>query len=117
MKPKAPRRSKKVSPAKTKLHDFLMQYSPVTEYKFHPVRKWRFDYCWPDIKLAVEFEGGTFIGGGHTRGVIYGQNCEKYNEAAIMGYMVLRFTAPQVRSCEAYETFDRAWEKFIGRGR
>ncbi len=97
------------SPAKIKLHEFLCQFSPIQEFKFHPVRKWLFDYAWPELKLAVEFEGGTFIHGGHTRGLIYGSNCEKYNEAAIMGWKVLRFTAPQVRSGEAFETFMRAW--------
>jgi len=40
----------------------------------------------------------VFIGGGHTRGVIYGQNCEKYNAAAIGGWRVLRFTAPMIRA-------------------
>ena len=24
------------------------------EYKFHPVRKWRFDFTLPDIRLALE---------------------------------------------------------------
>ena len=26
----------------------------VSEFKFHPVRRWRFDYAIPEIKLAVE---------------------------------------------------------------
>jgi hypothetical protein len=26
------------------------------EYLFHPERKWRIDYCWPEQKLAVEIE-------------------------------------------------------------
>jgi hypothetical protein len=99
----------KASPAKVKLHEYLMRYRPELEYKFHPVRKWRFDYFFPDKKLAVEFEGGVFVGGGHTRGLIYGKNCEKYNEAAIMGIKVLRFTAPMVRSGQAFEVFERAF--------
>lgn len=88
----------KRSPAKEKLHTYLVQYRPNMEFIFHPTRKWRFDYAWPERRLAVEFEGGVFIGGGHTRGLIYGQNCEKYNTAVIMGWRVLRFTAPMIRA-------------------
>ena len=100
---------KKTSPAKSRLHAFLLPYKPDLEYRFHPVRKWRFDYCWPKLALAVEFEGGIFVQGGHNRPMIYTDNCEKYNSAALLGYTVLRFTAPQVRSGEAERTFELAW--------
>lgn len=33
--------------------------SPVSEYKFHESRRWRFDYAWPDHKIALEVEGGV----------------------------------------------------------
>lgn len=67
------------------------------EYIFHPTRKWRFDYAWPDKKIAIEFEGGTFIRGGHTRGAGYAKNCEKYNQAALLGWKVYRFTPDMMR--------------------
>ncbi len=35
------------------------------EYRFHPVRKWRFDFALLNQKVAIEFEGGIFINGGH----------------------------------------------------
>ena len=38
----------------------------VKEYKFHPVRKWRFDYAIPEHKIALEVEGGVWTGGRHT---------------------------------------------------
>ncbi|MGI0119640.1 hypothetical protein [Zooshikella sp. RANM57] len=41
---------------------------PETEYIFHPSRCWRFDFAWPDRKLAVEVEGGGWSNGRHTRG-------------------------------------------------
>ena len=44
---------------------------PELEYRFHPFRKWRFDFAWPEQKVAVEMEGGVFIGGAHTRGGHY----------------------------------------------
>ena len=29
---------------------------PVKEYLFHSTRKWRFDYAFPDSKIALEVE-------------------------------------------------------------
>lgn len=101
---------KKSSPAKSRLNAFLLPYKPELEYRFHPVRKWRFDYCWPALALAVEFEGGIFVHGGHNRPTIYTDNCSKYNTAAILGYTVLRFTAHHVLLGEAERTFQTAWE-------
>ena len=34
---------------------------PVIEFKFHPARKWRFDLCLEDHKIAVEVEGVIII--------------------------------------------------------
>lgn len=65
---------------------------PVTEYKFHPERRWKFDVCWPDAKVAVELEGGVYSKGRHTRPTGYIADCEKYNAAAEMGFTVLRYT-------------------------
>ena len=42
---------------------------PESEFRFHVQRKWRFDYCWPDLKVAVEIEGGVWTQGRHTRPV------------------------------------------------
>ena len=68
---------------------------PVREYKFCETRKWRFDFCWPGIKIAVELEGGVFSGGRHTRGVGFLADCEKYNYAAWAGWKVFRFNNAQ----------------------
>ncbi len=70
---------------------------PKREHKFHPTRKWRIDFCWPAHKVAVEIEGGVFIGGGHTRGLQFTQDCEKYNAMTMMGYRLLRFTTLDLR--------------------
>lgn len=69
---------------------------PMREHRFHPVRKWRFDFAWPDRMLAVEIEGGAFSGGRHTRGVGFQSDCEKYNAAVLSGWRVFRFTSQQV---------------------
>ena len=65
----------------------------VQEFKFHPKRKWRFDFACPVYKIAVEFEGGVFTEGGHVHGAMYSKNCDKYNAATILGWHILRYTA------------------------
>lgn len=79
---------------------------PQAEFRFHPTRKWRFDYAWPTAKylgrpVAVEIEGGIWTRGRHTTGRGYLADLEKYNEAARLGWFVLRFTPTQLRKGEA----------------
>lgn len=71
------------------------------EYKFHKVRRWRFDFAWPDLMIALEVEGGTRSGGRHTRHAGFENDCEKYNSAAIEGWSVLRATADMVKDGRA----------------
>ena len=68
---------------------------PELEFKFHAVRKWRFDFAWPDHKLAVEIEGGMFQGSNTGHRSITGmmRDIEKYNAAQLDGWCVLRFHA------------------------
>lgn len=63
---------------------------PVQELMFHPTRKWKFDFAWPDHKIALEVEGGIWIQGGHSRGKGYKKDMSKYNQAAVLGWTVLR---------------------------
>jgi len=70
---------------------------PEREYRFSPPRRWRFDFAWPDEKVAVEVEGGTWSFGRHVRGRGYAADCEKYNAAVIDGWRVLRFTGGMLR--------------------
>jgi hypothetical protein len=70
---------------------------PVREYVFAPPRRWRFDFYWPDFKVAVEIEGGTFGGGRHGSGFGHHLDCDKYNRAAVMGIKVLRFTTKHIK--------------------
>lgn len=75
----------------------------VREFQFlKGYRNFRFDFLITEIegidllekgiKIAVEFEGGVFTKGGHTRGLKYTLDCEKYNLAILNGYQVLRYT-------------------------
>ena len=82
--------------------------APEWQYRFDPVRKWRFDAAWPLAKLAVEVEGGTFVAGRHTRGKGYERDAEKYNAAVLAGWRVLRFTTDMVTDGRALVVLERA---------
>jgi hypothetical protein len=71
---------------------------PQCEACFHPRRKWRIDYFWPEFRLAVEIEGGVFIKGRHVTGVGSVSDMEKYNFLTLYGLRLLRFTPRQVKS-------------------
>ena len=64
----------------------------VKEYKFHPERRWRFDYAIPVHKIALEVEGGVWTQGRHTRPQGFLGDIEKYNAATLMGWRVFRTT-------------------------
>ncbi len=61
-------------------------------------RKWRFDFAWPEQKVAVECDGGTWSRGRHTRGAGYAGDCEKRNAAQILGWRVLHYTSDMLES-------------------
>jgi len=71
-------------------------YEPVKEYRFHPTRKWRFDYAIPALKIAVECDGGVWTGGRHVSPKGYLKDMEKFNAAAELGWVVLKFTPQQL---------------------
>jgi very-short-patch-repair endonuclease len=64
--------------------------APVKEHQFHPKRKWRFDFAWPERMVAVEVDGGQWKkwGGRHNRD----SDREKLNAAAALGWRVLRYS-------------------------
>lgn len=68
----------------------------VKEHIFHPTRKWRFDYAIVEHKIALEVEGGVWIGGRHTRPQGFLGDVEKYNQAALLGWRVFRTTPSEL---------------------
>ena len=80
---------------------------PEHEYRFHPVRKWRFDFAWPEQKVAAEVEGGVWVNGRHNRGAGFIKDCEKYNAAAEEGWRVFRYPSPMIKSGEAVNQLER----------
>ena len=92
--------------------------APVCELKFHKTRRWRFDlafrlYAKPvsenslselvNLKLAIEIDGGGFVQGRHGRGLGIEKDCEKYAEAMLLGWRVLRVTPRQVKTGQALQ--------------
>jgi len=74
--------------------------APEREYRFDPERRWRFDYAWPSLKVAVEIEGGIWIRGRHVRPTGYLADLEKYNRAVVLGWRVLRYAPHQLGRLE-----------------
>ena len=67
----------------------------VRELRFHPRRRWRFDYAIPSRMVAIEIDGGVWQYGRHNRASGYVKDMEKMNEAAALGWLVLHFTPQQ----------------------
>lgn len=77
---------------------------PVREVKFHPVRRWRFDLAWecyPHKPIGVEVDGGVYVQGRHSRGAGIEKDCEKYAEAMVLGWRVLRVTPRHIQTGQA----------------
>lgn len=81
---------------------------PQPEFRFDAKRRWRFDYAWEDEKVALEIVGGVWIRGHHSRGKDQIADMEKFNEAQILGWLVLQATPQQVNSGEAFAVVKRA---------
>lgn len=92
----------------------VMQLKPFeVQYKFHPERKWRFDIAFHDVRVCVDIDGGIFAAengetaGRHARGAGILAGFEKRNAAAELGFCVLCYGPPQVRSGEAALQIER----------
>lgn len=87
----------------------------VLEYRFHPVRRWRFDLAFPVFKVAAEYHGGLFMKrrGGHQSVKGSMNDWEKLNEAQILGWLVLQFGPHETRSGSAMNTIERALKSRI----
>lgn len=89
----------------------------VKEFRFHPTRKWRFDYAFPSLKVAVEVDGGVWTGGRHINPAGYVNDMEKLNNAASMGWLVLRITTDDRFASKTYELIKQTLEQRTNQGR
>ena len=95
---------------------------PQTEFVFHPTRKWRADYCWPDRLVIVERHGGLFMKGragmAHAMPTSIRRDWEKANAAQLLGYVILQFESRDLDSGSALETIKAVlMSNRAGRGR
>jgi hypothetical protein len=89
--------------------------APEREYVFHSERKWRFDLSWKKHGrlVACEIEGGIWMktedgySKGHAHPKRFMDDCEKYNEAAIYGWAVIRVTPEMIRDGRAVAWLER----------
>jgi hypothetical protein len=69
------------------------------EHEFHSIRKWRMDYALPILKIGIEYNGHHSTGNtgkktsGHASITGITNDAEKGNEAALLGWTVIRLTA------------------------
>lgn len=64
------------------------------EYYFDEEREFRFDFAFPSLMIAIEFEGGIFMdNSGHNTAKHFTKDTEKYNLAISQGWRVIRYTA------------------------
>lgn len=82
--------------------------APTPEFRFHETRKWRFDFAFPESRVAVEVEGGLWSKGAHVRGRHALSDMQKYNEAALSGWRVLRVTPDQLLTADTVTMLHRA---------
>ena len=67
------------------------------EVRFHPTRRWRFDFAHEATLVAIEVEGGTWVGGRHSRPAGFHKDCEKSNAANLLGWTVFRLTPQMIK--------------------
>ena len=79
----------------------------ISEYKFCPTRKWRADYFFCDVKLAIEIEGAIYTLGRHTRGKGYSKDMEKYNYMSEIGITLLRYAPTKID----YNQIERVYKR------
>lgn len=68
----------------------------VTELRFHPDRRWRFDFAHEASKVAIEINGGIWSNGRHVRGTGYLNDREKVNAATALGWRVFELGTGQI---------------------
>ena len=92
--------------------------TPRREYLFHAERKWRFDLDWKPhgYLVACEVDGGIWMQTstgrpkGHAHPIRFQQDLEKFNEAALYGWLVIRVTPPMIQDGRALDWLKRALE-------
>ena len=93
---KTSKKGKEKSPIEEKLNDWLLEAFPdqfERELLFHPVRKFRLDFAFPALKIAIEVDGYRSHGLSKSG---FQRDRVKRNLLAVEGWIVLSFYADQI---------------------
>lgn len=85
---------------------------PEAEFKFHPTRKWRFDFAYPTRLVALEVDGGIWVAGRHSRGSGLLKEHEKMNAAAERGWLIFRCTPQTVGDLALWRQIAAAFHSY-----
>ncbi len=78
------------------------------EHRFHPVRRWRFDYAFPQIKVAVDYDGVMFRSVGHNSLEKIIKDMERSNHAQLCGWDIYKANAKTVQNKEFFAIIEEA---------
>lgn len=86
-----------------KLPDVTAQYRfAQSAYPTNARRRWIADFAFLELKVMIEIDGGLHIPGmGHSRATGIERSMTKQNDAALLGFVTLRFTPKEVKSGHA----------------
>jgi hypothetical protein len=74
------------------------------QHKFHPKRKWAFDFAFPEVFLAIEIQG---YGRGHASYLGMKSDYEKHNAAIEFGWTIIYLMKHDLEPKNMKETIDR----------
>lgn len=77
------------------------------EYRFAPPRRWRWDIAFVPQKVAVELDGGLYVGGRHSRGAGREKDMEKIAEGMCLGWRVLCISPRMLKDGRAIAWLER----------
>lgn len=79
------------------------------EYFFSTERLYRLDYCFPEYKVGLEVDGGTWSKerSGHSSGTGLARDREKSTLLATLGWSLIRVTPQELMTAKTIETIKR----------
>lgn len=80
----------------------------------HPfmMKNYRFDYAWPEYMIAIEYQGGTFMGkSGHKNVSGQTRDCKKINEAQLKGWLVILVNPKTIDDGSFIKQLNRAFKQ------